>query len=437
MKKDIKNKEAKNSQKNDKNENSDSQIFNKTSLERAASPEHLDKMIKVTDSKGWLALCAALSLVFVVLVWSFIGSIPTKVRANGVLIKSGGIKKIQHISGGIVTDVSVKPGDIVERGDVIARLGSSDIITSISNARFELKVLEENNARYIDYHKKNIDIKREYFKNSKASLNEILSDLNREIKNAQQKYEAQKELFKKGGISREEMNLSAQRIDSLEAQRDAQENNVKQLLLEELSFDKQQKDMITNLNNSIFEKREQIKYLQDKLDSLSKIISPYKGRIIVTNIEKGDVVAAGQSLATIELDGKFVKNLEAALFVPVSMAKNIAVGMEVQISPSTVNSSEYGVLLGRVTKVEEYPASFAHISDLLGDELAATYSRIPDPIEIIVDIVPANTPTGFKWTSKKGPDFPISSGTIATAEIKIKDQKPISVVFPGLSKMLD
>ena len=107
--------------------------------------------------------------------------------------------------------------------------------------------------------------------------------------------------------------------------------------------------------------------------------------------------------------------------------------MDVQISPSTVNSSEYGVLIGRVTKVNEYPSSAEHISQTLGSELARTYSSIRDPIEIRADLIPdSSNNSGYKWSSRVGPPVAIKTGTPSTADVVVKVQKPITLVFPIL-----
>jgi HlyD family secretion protein len=45
-------------------------------------------------------------------------------------------------------------------------------------------------------------------------------------------------------------------------------------------------------------------------------------------------------------------------------------------------------------------------------------------------------PSGYQWTSRKGPAVTISSGTLCTAEIVTRWQKPITLVLPFLKKAL-
>ncbi|HCB63772.1 MAG TPA: NHLP bacteriocin system secretion protein [Fusobacteria bacterium] len=431
----MKNKENKKKEK--KNNTESKTIFRKSSLAKLSSPEHLDKLIKVTDSKGWLSLMAALFLVSLTVVWSFVGELPTKVRAMGILVKSDGIRSIQHLTGGVVSDVAVSEGDTVEKGDVIARLSATTLINKISNSRFELGILKNNLDRYMEYRSESREIKRDYFDRSRESFEENLRDLDRDILSQQKKIEAQKMILSKGGISEEELQSSQQALDRLEASKESVLNELSQLTIEELSFNKQIEDTTLSMISQIKEKEEEIEFLQDQLDDQSKIVSPFSGRIVSSNVKKDSIIPAGQTLFEVEIDGKDVRNLEAVLFVPAIEAKKVEMGMDVQISPSTVNSSEYGVLIGRVTKVNEYPSSAEHISQTLGSELARTYSSIRDPIEIRADLIPdSSNNSGYKWSSRVGPPVAIKTGTPSTADVVVKVQKPITLVFPILSRYL-
>ena len=413
------------------------QIFRKSSLARLSSPEHLDKLIRVTDSKGWLSLTAAMLLIGLTIVWGFVGELPTKVGAAGILIKSEGVRSIQHSSGGIITDIAIEEGDIVEKGDIVARLASNDLLSRISNSRFELSTLQDGLKRYVDFYQENSIVKREYFERSRSNRKENLNDLNRDIISQKKKIEAQKSLLEKGGISAEELRSSQQILDQLETSRDNAENDLNQIMMEELAYEKQHDDTIVTMSNRISEKLDEIKYLQDQLDEKSKVISPFSGRVVAINIEKDSIVSPGESLALVELGGKEVKNLEGIMFVPAIEAKKIDIWMDVQVAPSTVNSSEYGVMLGKVKKINDYPASPQYIAKILGEELARTYSQMRDPVEMKVDLLPdSETKSGYKWSSRVGPPVEVKTGTPANAQVVVKKQRPITLVFPILSRLL-
>ena len=54
-----------------------SKIFRKAALERLSSPEQLDQLMQITNSKGWLALIALAIILGAALVWAIFGRIPT------------------------------------------------------------------------------------------------------------------------------------------------------------------------------------------------------------------------------------------------------------------------------------------------------------------------------------------------------------------------
>lgn len=63
-------------------------LFRKSSLEKLASTEHLDRMIVVIKPRFWLVLLGSVLTITAVLVWSFWGSIPTCVDGTAILAPS-------------------------------------------------------------------------------------------------------------------------------------------------------------------------------------------------------------------------------------------------------------------------------------------------------------------------------------------------------------
>jgi HlyD family secretion protein len=45
------------------------------------------------------------------------------------------------------------------------------------------------------------------------------------------------------------------------------------------------------------------------------------------------------------------------------------------------------------------------------------------------------TPSGYQWSSSKGPSLMLSGGTLCTAEVITRWQKPITLVFPSLRRV--
>lgn len=119
-------------------------IFREVSLKRLSSPEQLDQLIKVTSPRAWLALIALSLLLASVIVWSFLGSIPTKIEGRGILLNNGGVFSLKPHSGGQVSNVRFKTGDMVAKGDVIARIEQPELVEKINGLLSTLYNLERN-----------------------------------------------------------------------------------------------------------------------------------------------------------------------------------------------------------------------------------------------------------------------------------------------------
>jgi HlyD family secretion protein len=47
-----------------------------------------------------------------------------------------------------------------------------------------------------------------------------------------------------------------------------------------------------------------------------------------------------------------------------------------------------------------------------------------------VSLEKGNTPSGFKWTTARGSEQPVTTGMLATGRITVAEQRPISLVIP-------
>ena len=58
-------------------------LFRKSALEQLSSPEQLDRLLQVTNPKGWIALLAVWALLVMIIIWSIYYEIPTKEYGQG------------------------------------------------------------------------------------------------------------------------------------------------------------------------------------------------------------------------------------------------------------------------------------------------------------------------------------------------------------------
>jgi len=100
-------------------------LFRKASIERLSSPEQIDKLLVIIRSPGWIALLASIVLIFLILVWSFVGQIPVTADGRGILFNPDSIVLVQSKVGGFVSEIKVREGDTVQQGDELAHLSDA------------------------------------------------------------------------------------------------------------------------------------------------------------------------------------------------------------------------------------------------------------------------------------------------------------------------
>jgi len=89
-------------------------------------------------------VAAILMLVFGVGGWAATTELSGAVVAPGSVIVEGSVKQVQHPTGGVVAELLVREGQVVEAGDVLVRL---DATTTRANLAIVTKNLNELFAR--------------------------------------------------------------------------------------------------------------------------------------------------------------------------------------------------------------------------------------------------------------------------------------------------
>ncbi|HOD42895.1 MAG TPA: NHLP bacteriocin system secretion protein, partial [Candidatus Wallbacteria bacterium] len=190
------------------------------------------------------------------------------------------------------------------------------------------------------------------------------------------------------------------------------------------------------IDGQIKENTDNLNTLLKKYEDSSKIISPYAGKVVQIVAAIGKSVASGEAIVTLELIGKNIKDIEAIVYVPIGEGKLVKPGMDIRISPTIVKKEEYGFILGKVTKVSEYPVTSARILELLAnDQLVSSITNSGAVLEVKADLISDKTTySGYKWSTEKGPPLKIQSGTFCESLVTYKTERPINLVIPILKK---
>ncbi|MEO9652131.1 MAG: HlyD family type I secretion periplasmic adaptor subunit [Roseobacter sp.] len=83
------------------------------------------------------ALLSSIGMILAILGWSLFAKLDSAIVSNGILHAESDRKTVQHLEGGILAELSVRPGDFVEAGQVVARLDDTQISENLVQLRAE------------------------------------------------------------------------------------------------------------------------------------------------------------------------------------------------------------------------------------------------------------------------------------------------------------
>jgi len=177
--------------------------------------------------------------------------------------------------------------------------------------------------------------------------------------------------------------------------------------------------------------------LQEQYDERSTIIAPFSGIVSNLTIQLNDLLQPGGFVGNIVQGGLDAGSSNVILYVPLYDAVLIEEGMEVNVSPSTVNREEHGYIIGKVVSVSASSVTHEHmIATLQNPLLVQTFSGQTAVMEVEVKLLSDySTASGFLWSTPRGAPFAISPGTISNGEIIVSYQRPIDMVIPFIRRL--
>lgn len=409
-----------------------SNVFRKAALERLSSPEQLDRLVTVTTPKAWLALIMLIVMALAAVVWGMFGRIPTRVDGQGILISSGGrVVSVQSTGAGSLSEILVAVGDPVAAGQTVARLTQTDAEQRLQNARAVLLERQDALARAETLAAQEREIKQENFERRRRALRDRLQASQQRLTFLEERLRDEEQLLRDRILTREivartrdDYNRAAQEVAEVR-------NTIAQQEAEELDLLSSLENRVRAAQDSVAEAERDIAQIRVSLDRARTVLAPESGVVTEIKATAGQFVQEGQSLFTFQSGGAA---LDLVLYVPPQQGKRIAAGMDAQISPATAKREEFGTIYGTVASVSDFPATLDGMRALLqNDELARSFSQGGPPYVARITLAPdPETTSGYRWSSAKGAALALSAGTLASAEITVTEQAPITMVVPLL-----
>lgn len=355
-------------------------------------------------------------LILAFFTWSYFAKLDEVSSGNGKVIPTSRAQVIQSLEGGILADLNVTEGDIVEQGQILAQLDPTKVRSNVeeSEARYRAALAkvarltaEVNNTVLIfpDQLESFDDLRakeRKLYITRKQGLEDSLNGLQKSLELVDKELSITKSLVSSGAASNiEVLRLGRQKSDlQLKIQEMRSEYMVR--AREELASFSAEAAALSSV-------------VEGRSDSLTRLThrSPVRG--IVKDIEVttigGVIPPNGRLMVIVPLDDKLL--IEARIS-PRDIAF-IHPGQKAMVKISAYDYSVYGGLEGRVKTISP---------DTIQDEVR------PGEYYYRVFILTESD----SLVNKEGKKFPIVPGMIATVDVKTGSKTVLEYLLKPINK---
>lgn len=465
-------------------------MYRQEALDQHATPEQLDQLLQVTNRRSWLPILVLAAALGVVVVWSLVGQIPLTIEGQGVLVRPQHVVSFQASGTGQILELYVSAGDRIEADEVIGRLNQPELRQQLEQAKVRLSELRSRHSRLTPLSERGRQLRDRAAEEQRRLLEQQIAsatrmaELQREkadryIAQQQQnidrllettqsletalaeRYETYEELRTEGlvdentllgarqrlidnQVRQADLELNAHEVElrRIEAEREYHQQLYRieelQAQLQELDAEAAERARSYEVTDSdhelaVQQLEQEIARYQKQLESRGRIISRYTGRVIEITGTVGQYVREGERLGAIEADDPD-GTLMAVAYFDVGDGKKLKPGMDVRITPTTVQRERYGSILGEIGEVSSFPVTTDAVTNVVGNhqiarELTGDRSRIQTFSVMHTD---PDTPSGYRWTSGRGPSVEITPGTTVILRATTEYRRPISFVIPIL-----
>jgi HlyD family secretion protein len=345
------------------------------------------------------------------------------------------VSSLVAAENGQVEEILVAVGDVIEKGQAVARVRQEELLRQIQDTRDRLSSVRSEYRDLVRYAGEQRRLRDRDLAQQRADLQRSVLSFEREVELARDRIAVERDLLKDGLITKQTLLTSEQRLNTAQDQLARARLDLNGLELKRIESEQQTDQQIEVREGQIRDLEIELRERQARLGETARVVSNRAGRVLELLVDRGDVVNPGTPILNLEVVSE---DLVAVLFVPATAGKRVQPGMPVRVSPSVVKREEYGSILGRVTWAAEYPSTARGMVRLLGNEALVTKLMAEGPpIQVNVALErDAATPSGFRWSSSTGPNVKISSGTLATGDVVVREEAPINLVIPKVREKL-
>ncbi len=354
-------------------------------------PRNLTQSILLEESRvpGAIGTAVIIIAAFMAafLLWANFATVEEVAAAGGQVVPSGYVQEVQHLDGGIVRDILVEDGDLVEKGDILIKLDDTSANADFGQMQARQDVLRLQAARLRSFadgvstpnHALTADEAAilQSMQEARASQHNILNDqiaqkekelagiranqdaIRKNVSLMQQEYEMNKVLAGKGSVSRLAVMTAERELNAMNG-RMAEVNSQEKQTLDAIN---EIKSRLTSLDADL--KQDAMKNLgqvEGELAEINKSITKLKSasdRTVITAPVRGIVKGLSvRTLGAVIEPGRTVmeivpveEELMVEALVSPSDAGNLKIGQPVKVKVSAYDFARYGSLPGTLKNI--------------------------------------------------------------------------------------
>ena len=369
----------------------------------------------------WVIVLFAIFLV-VFVIWAYNSPLEEVSRGQGNVIPSSGEQVIQSLDPGIITEMKVKAGDVVEKDQVLLKLDDTRSSAVLRESEAKVANLEAMVARLraeahgtqLTFPKgiSNELIQREQaaYAARRRSVVEAVRDLANSKASLDREINITAPMVKQGVVSEVEL-LRMQRQSHDLALQIAERRN---------KYAEEANNQLVQSESELAQAKENMAMRADPVDR-SLVRAPMRGIVKDIKINTvGGVVNAGQDIMTIvPLDDKL---LVEAYINPRDVAF-IHPGLPAVVKISAYDYAIYGGLDGKVTLISP---------DTMSNQARTDQLKL-DPNQVYYRILVQTDGNNLK--DKNGKSLPIIPGMIATVDVKTGEKTVFQYLIKPITRM--
>ncbi|MFN6133417.1 MAG: HlyD family efflux transporter periplasmic adaptor subunit [Synechococcaceae cyanobacterium] len=394
-----------------------------------------------------LLVWTAVGSVAVVIVWAFVAPIAETIAVQGKLEADNNTQRIDTPAPGVVEAVLVKEGQRVSKGDPLVRfdlrearskLAASETVRQrlinenlIASATLgdpaATARLSVNQKRQLVSQAKEFSTRVETARQELLKAKVVLAGHREDLEiytNIVQRYA---ELVKQGAAS--ELQLIQARQQQQQAANDVAETR-REIAKLEASLANTSALTNTDLRRKIEENLSEIAR-NDSDIRLAKLqiqygllSAPVDGTVFDLEVRPGSVVAQGTGLSADTERKPLLKivpfdALRARVYIPNSAVGFVSKGLQAELSIDAFNASDFGYVPAKVISIGSDALTAEEQKRALGTDISGLY-------------YPAVLKLSRQFITLKSKNVPLQSGMTLTADIKLRERRPINILFSFL-----